>query len=220
MSNASSPAKYENVSTDHTTPSKNDWDEGNFFNKWTFQVSNRMINEGNKEPLQYNQLSDICDRDTSYFLMKRLESVYQSSKSFWFIPRLMVALIRCNIRDVVIMLFYTITEGASRIVSPIILIFLLRALQDDSKGADEAYMWAGLLSAVAFAQVVIHHVLFFFSMRLGWNWKNACTALVHHHLLTLDGATLNASGSGTGMLVNLISNDVSRFEEFTVVCFH
>jgi len=54
-------------------------------------------------------------------------------------------------------------------------------------------------------------------MRLGWNWKNASTALVHLKLLHLDSGVLQSSGSGTGMMVNLISNDVSRFEEFAIV---
>ena len=54
-------------------------------------------------------------------------------------------------------------------------------------------------------------------MRVGWNWKNASTALVHLKLLHLDSGVLQSSGSGTGMMVNLISNDVSRFEEFAIV---
>jgi len=52
---------------------------------------------------------------------------------------------------------------------------------------------------------------------MGWNWKNASTALVHLKLLHLDSGVLQSSGSGTGMMVNLISNDVSRFEEFAIV---
>jgi ATP-binding cassette subfamily C (CFTR/MRP) protein 4 len=74
-----------------------------------------------------------------------------------------------------------------------------------------------LLSGIGFLQVFIHHVLYFHSMRVGWNWKNASTALVHLKLLHLYSGVLQSSGSGTGMMVNLISNDVSRFEEFAIV---
>jgi hypothetical protein len=65
--------------------------------------------------------------------------------------------------------------------------------------------------------VWVHHTLFFISMRTGWNWKNAATALVHDKLIQLDAAALQNSGTGTGMLINMISNDVQRFEEVTVV---
>ena len=67
-------------------------------------------------------------------------------------------------------------------------------------------------------QVLIHHVLFFYSMRVGWNWRSVTQALVFEHLLSLDSSSLENSSKGN--LVNLISNDVDKFERFTVfMCF-
>ena len=101
------------------------------------------------------------------------------------------------------------------VISPLLLQYLLKALENSS--SRECYMWAGILSGVGLFQVVIHHALFFISMRMGWVWKNTCTALIHDKLIGMDAIKLQSSGAGTGMMVNLISNDVARFEEFAVV---
>ena len=50
-------------------------------------------------------------------------------------------------------------------------------------------------------------------MRMGWQWKTAATGLIFNSLFKLRGINT----VGTGKLVNLISNDVSRFEEFAVM---
>jgi ABC-type multidrug transport system fused ATPase/permease subunit len=90
---------------------------------------------------------------------------------------------------------------------------MLRSLEKgDTAGS---YPWAAIISALGFAQAAVHHVLYFYSMRMGWNWKNACTALIFDALFRLQGTKLKSLK--TGKMVNLISNDVSRFEEFAVV---
>lgn len=50
-------------------------------------------------------------------------------------------------------------------------------------------------------------------MRMGWQWKTAATGIIFNSLFKLRGINT----VGTGKLVNLISNDVSRFEEFAVM---
>ena len=48
---------------------------------------------------------------------------------------------------------------------------------------------------------------------MGWQWKTATTGLIFNSLFKLKGMNV----TGTGKLVNLISNDVSKFEEFSVM---
>jgi ABC-type multidrug transport system fused ATPase/permease subunit len=50
-------------------------------------------------------------------------------------------------------------------------------------------------------------------MRMGWSWKTATVGLIFRSLFKLKGINV----TGTGKLVNLISNDVSKFEEFAVM---
>ena len=51
------------------------------------------------------------------------------------------------------------------------------------------------------------------SMRMGWQWKTAATGLIFNSLFKLRGINT----VGTGKLVNLISNDVAKFEEFAIM---
>ena len=102
------------------------------------------------------------------------------------------------------------------VISPLLLNYLLESLENEDPDRT-CYMYAALLSGVGFIQVIIHHVVFFITMRLGWNWKNVTTALIHEKLIQMDVNVLQSSGSGTGMMVNMISNDVARFEEFPIV---
>ncbi len=128
----------------------------------------------------------------------------------------MVALMKFCWVDLTIVAVMTVVDAASMLITPFLLSSLLAALEDDDSDS-QCYMWAALLTGVAFFQVFNRHSYVFVAMRVGWNWKNATTALIHEKLIQMDVNILQSSGSSTGMMVNMISNDVARFEEFPLV---
>lgn len=190
-----------------------EWDEASLFDKWTFSVANDMLNKGLREPLESEDMARIPFEDTAAEMGRRLKEEYFRSQPFWFLPRLMVALIRMSGVHATIVSVLTVTEGLVRIAMPLVLIFLLKAIEDEDK--DKGYVWAAVLSGLAFSQTVIHHICYFFSMRAGWNWKTSCTAFIYEGLFHLQGGALQSTA--TGRMINLISNDVARFEEFAVM---
>jgi hypothetical protein len=192
---------------------KSTWESATFWEKWTFSVANAMLKEGQLKALKFEDLLDIAEVDTSEPLVESLRGAYATSKKFWIFPRIFVALFKINVRYWLIIVFYTIVEALIRIALPLTLIFLLHALQSDS--AKDGFIWAGVISTLSLLQVLSHHVLFFFSMRVGWNWKNATTALIYEGLFKLSSSALQATM--TGRMVNLISNDVARLEEYPTV---
>ena len=198
------------------------WDKATFFEKWTFSVINDTLGLGLKRTLDYADLMDFPQKDKAQELKERLKVLYFDGrhKKHWiatyfpFIPHLMICLLRLAWVECWIITFYTILEGLVRISLPLILVFLLRALEEQD--VNRAFLWAGILSIVSLSQTAIHHVLFFFSMRAGWNWKISCTAFIYEGLFELQyGGALAATM--TGRMMNLISNDVAKFEEFAVV---
>lgn len=192
-----------------------EWDHASFFAKYSYSVANRMLQIGMERPLQENDLLTVPIDDHSDVLLKRLKFNYHRSQNFFFIPKLMVALIKTNYIHAIIASIFCVLEGATRVSLPVVLIYFLRALEHKDK--TYAYVYAILMGIIGFLQTFIHHVLFFYTMRAGWNWKTACTAFVHNALFSLNSGVLNSTGTGAGKLVNLISNDVQRFEEFAVV---
>ena len=159
----------------------------------------------------------ISNRDRSKFLSERLKESYKHSDRIFFLPRTMCALLHSSRQDCLIVAVLTIFESLVRLALPIVLIYFLQSLENSSS---DTYIWASVIAVLGVILTIAHHTLFFFSMRLGWNWKNACTALVYDGLFSMSSSTLNNPDNslGTGMMVNLISNDVSRLEEFAVVC--
>eukprot|EP01038_Epipyxis_sp_PR26KG_P011896 gene11896-15916_t len=192
-----------------------EWENSNSFSKWTFSVANPMLNIGSSSVLQYDNLMKIPSRDYSVKQLRLLKYYYKHSKGYFFLPRLLIALLRCSIDHWMIVNLLSLIEAATQIILPIILIYLLRSLSDEN-ATYKQFMWAGIMSGIGILQTIIHHVNFFFSMRMGWNWKTSCTAFIHDRLFSLNSNTLQSSGTGTGKLVNMISNDVARFEEFAV----
>jgi len=195
---------------------QSEWERGSFLGKWTFSIANPMLKEGEKKPLEYDQLLHIPKRDRSEEMLPSFREAYNISKPLWFMPRLMVAQIRWAYVDVIFISVFTVLEAGCMVISPLLLNYLLESLENEDPDRT-CYMFAALLSGVGIIQVIIHHVVFFVTMRLGWNWKNVTTALIHEKLIQMDVNILQSSGSGTGMMVNMISNDVARFEEFPVV---
>lgn len=192
---------------------ESEWDVSNLFQKWTFSVANPMLAKGQQKVLQFEDMMHIPKDDHAGKLLRQLKQTYKTSRRFWFMPRLMVALFRMSWPTWIIITFYTISEGIIRIALPLVLIFLLRSLGDQD--VRYSYIWAGVISGLGIVQTLVHHVLFYYSMRIGWKWKNVSTALIYDGLFQLSGGALQ--GTMTGRMVNLISNDVSRFEDFAVV---
>ena len=130
-------------------------------------------------------------------------------------PKLLLALLKANWYENVVIGLWSIGEGAVRIASPVILRLLLQSLQypADAQQSRNAYMYAGILGGLGVVQCIIHHVLFYYSMRLGQNFMIASTSLIFHNLFNL---RVGGSRFTTGELVNFISNDVGRYEEFAV----
>ena len=199
-----------------------EWDSANIYDKWTFTLASEMIEKGYEKPLQLPDLMELPQSVHVASLVEALENalVRTNSKGFLCIPRVMVALIRAHWSEILVIIFYTVTEGLVRIASPALLFNLIQGLQDTKRGEDftGVYTIAGILGGLAVFQTFIHHILFFMTMRLGWKWKASVIALLYQNLFKMNAATL--SSTGTGKLVNLVSNDVSRYEEFTIfMCF-
>jgi len=209
-----SQLKYKQI--DEINPNTSDvseWDKASEFDKWTFRVSNNLLNLGKTKALQLEDLYKLSSHDVVGKLLPDLKGSFDKSKPIWFIPRLMVALFKSHKLEVFLIIILTLSESAIRILLPVILFKLLNALEDLSSPIRNSYKWAAILGGLGLAQTVIHHILFQLSMRMGWNWRSATTCLIYDRLFLLNGAAL--SMFNTGKLVNLISNDVARFEEFT-----
>jgi ABC-type multidrug transport system fused ATPase/permease subunit len=146
-----------------------------------------------------------------------LGKAYASAKPVLVYNRLLIALFTNFKLRIAVVFALALFKGALRIASIVVLKYFLHSLLVNDGG--EPFMWVGILAALNFVIFLTHGVLYYATMKLGWIWKMAVTGFVYNKLFDLKSSQLYAgtSGSlGTGKLVNMISNDVARLEEFAV----
>lgn len=206
--------QHSKLPTNEDGTPKSIWDDAYFYNKWTYRVVNPFLELGISKTLQQEDLLVLSDRDRVKELLPTLLDEYKKAKPTIFFPRLLVAMIRAHWYMCVVIVLYTLLEVACIVMLPVILFRFLKTLANPDSTGRENYQWAAILGGLGIVQTVSHHILFFYSMRLGWNWRSSVTGLIYDRLFKLNSNM--KSTFTTGKLVNLISNDVARFEEFSI----
>lgn len=134
---------------------RSEWEEANFFMKWTFSCANTMINKGIRGPHQsIDDLMLLSENDLSKPLVEKLISVYNSKRNFYyFLPRLIYSLLGAHKPELIIVHALAALEGATRISSPVVLNYLLQALSvPGSVGRAASYKFAGILGILHLIQ--------------------------------------------------------------------
>ena len=149
-----------------------EWDTGSLFQRWTFSVANNMINNGMIDALQETDLMLLSRRDSANEVVDKTFESFKHAKSFWFLPRLIVALYMSSLHDCFWIYVWAVLEGAVRVIEPLVILFLIKALAvPGARGYADSFMFAGILGGMNVFQTIIHHILFYLSMRMGANWK-------------------------------------------------
>ena len=215
-SDSSRPKDYTPAAAAEENPNGfKSWGQSSLWGRWTFSLVTPLIALGLTRPLEHSDLLPLDAWDQSDHIVSLLRATYGKQRAVWIFPRLLMSLWRAYSNDIIISALLSMLEGATRVAAPVILGIFLSVLQDTDAPAWTAYTWGLLLCIMNTAQLMVHHVLFLITYRNGCNFKNAATSFIFDCLLTLKASSL--SGTSTGKLVNLISNDVSRYEEFLVV---
>lgn len=112
-----------------------------------------------------------------------------------------------------------IEEFLVRIIQPIFLAGLITdfSKKHDAMDMTEAYLYALGIVVCSLVQVFMKHPCFFFQTHLGMQMRVAASSMLYRKVLKLTKNALERSS--IGQVVNLLSNDVSRFE-YAVIFFH
>lgn len=106
---------------------------------------------------------------------------------------------------------FAFNELFARLAQPLILSQLLQYYEPDSTMTKkEAYIYSALIGVSAAFVMLCQHNYLLYQMALGVKIKVAASALVYRKALKLSRSSL--AETNIGQMVNLISNDVARFE--------
>ena len=109
---------------------------------------------------------------------------------------------------------FTFLESVSCISQPVILGYLAAWLTKPGVSAGtasddviyEGWALAAGLVLVSLSQAVVHHALYYYTMRGGWNVRTALTGLVHRKLMRVSCTGLQQVGAGAARRAPLASS--------------
>ncbi|KAB0372647.1 hypothetical protein FD755_015400, partial [Muntiacus reevesi] len=180
---------------------------------------NPLFKIGHKRKLEPDDMYSVLPEDRSQSLGEELQGYWDQevkrAQKDAQEPSLIKAIIKCYWKSYLIWGLFTFLEEGTRVVQPIFLGKMISYVEDydptDSAALHEAYGYAAGLSACVLLWAVLHHLYFYHIQRVGMRLRVAMCHMIYHKALRLSSSAMGKTT--TGQIVNLLSNDVSRFDQ-------
>ncbi|XP_025080220.1 multidrug resistance-associated protein 4-like isoform X3 [Pomacea canaliculata] len=190
----------------------------NIFSKAFFCWLNPLFKKGKKEPLNKDDMFNVASDDSSENLGTKLEREWMKEvkkDGGRGKPSLLRALMRLFGTQYMLLGIIVFIEESVRVVQPLLLGGLIRYFTPSSDmPMSQAYLYATGVSLCAILIAITHHPYFFFVTRMGMQMRVACCSLMYKKALKLSNTALGETT--TGQIVNLMSNDVNRFDQAVI----
>ncbi|KAM9674362.1 ATP-binding cassette sub-family C member 4-like isoform 1-T1 [Dama dama] len=183
---------------------------------------NPLFKIGHKRKLEANDMYSVLPEDRSQRLGEELQGYWDQevkrAQKDAQEPSLMKAIVKCYWKSYLIWGLFIFLEEATRVVQSIFLGKMISYVENydpnDSAALREAYSYAAGLSACVLVWAVLHHLYFYHIQRVGKRLRVAMCHMIYHKALRLSSSAMGKTT--TGQIVNLLSNDVNRFDQVTV----
>nr|XP_020747155.1 multidrug resistance-associated protein 4-like [Odocoileus virginianus texanus] len=183
---------------------------------------NPLFKIGYERKLKQDDLYSVLPEDRSQHLGEELQGYWNRevlrAKKDAGEPSLMKAIVKCYWKFYFVLGLLTFLEEGTKVVLPIFLGKIISYVENydpaNSAALHEAYGYAAGLSACVLVWAVLHHVYFYHIQRVGMRLRVAVCHMIYRKSLRL--STLAMGKTTTGQIVNLLSNDVNRFDQVTM----
>ncbi|XP_019626252.1 PREDICTED: multidrug resistance-associated protein 4-like [Branchiostoma belcheri] len=176
-----------------------------------FWWMNPLFKVGYKRKLEEDDMFNVLHEDSSCKLRTDLERAWNVEKSDYSKPRLLRALGRCYGKGWILLGIPLVIEETMKVAQPLLMSRLILYFSPGSHVTlTQAYLCAFGISACALLSGMLHHQIYFSTTRWGWRKRVACCSIIYKKALRLSNAALLKTT--TGQIVNLMSNDVNRFD--------
>ncbi|XP_022918682.2 ATP-binding cassette sub-family C member 4-like [Onthophagus taurus] len=191
---------------------KNPRETANIFSYCTFAWFMPTFLKGYQKQLNEEDLFKTLDSQKSSYLGDRLEQEWEREK-LKDQPSLTKAIWEVfGINFVSYALVAVATELIFKVGQGLSFIRLLKYFSDDTSSIStrEAYVYASVLIICGFAIAIGSHLYMFGYQILGMKVRVACCSLIYRKSLKISKGSMG--NTTVGHLVNLLTNDVSRFD--------
>ncbi|XP_040575219.1 ATP-binding cassette sub-family C member 4 isoform X2 [Lepeophtheirus salmonis] len=179
-----------------------------------------FVRRGQRTNLGPDDLFRVLPSDESKGLSDRLEREWKKETikkktSNFYKPSLLKAMLRTfgpqSLLSLIIVLF---EECVFRILQPYAVFNIISCFTNPKSSDTELYIWGYVLILSGICFVLFDQRYWYRSLKTGMQIRIAASALIYRKALTLSKRSLGLSS--VGQMVNLLSNDVNRFDNSTV----
>ncbi|KAK7154854.1 hypothetical protein R3I93_009716 [Phoxinus phoxinus] len=194
----------------------------NLFSQIFFCWLNPLFRIGSKRRLEEDDMFKVLEEDGSKRLGEKLQScwdheVEKATKELR-TPKLTKAIIRCYWKSYSVLGVFTLIEEVIKVIQPVLLGQLIRYFEsydpNNMPALYEAYGYAAGLSLSTMFLALLHHLYFYYVLRAGMKIRIAMCHMIYKKALCLSATAMGQTT--TGQIVNLLSNDVNKFDEVTI----
>ncbi|XP_072332338.1 ATP-binding cassette sub-family C member 4 isoform X2 [Scyliorhinus torazame] len=206
----------------HREENPNPLATANIFSSVFFCWLNPLFRIGYKRRLEENDLYKVLPEDGSAKLGEELQRHWdkevQKAKNQARIPHLTKAILKCFWKPYIILGAFTFLEEIIRIAQPIMLGKIINYFEnynpEDTEAYKVAFGYAAGITLCTLFLAILHHLYFFHVQRTGMKLRVAMCHMIYRKALRLSNVAL--AKTTTGQIVNLLSNDVNKFDQVTI----
>ncbi|XP_042350397.1 ATP-binding cassette sub-family C member 4-like [Plectropomus leopardus] len=194
----------------------------NLLSKIFFCWLNPLFRIGYKRKLEEDDMYKVLPEDASDRLGEELQwywdrELQQAVKDLR-PPRLAKALIQCYWRSYALFGIHIFLQEIVKVTQPLLLGKMIEYFENydptNTAAVYEAYSYAAGISLSTVSLAALHHLYFYHVQRAGMKIRVAMCHMIYRKALCLDSKAF--AKTTTGQIVNLLSNDVNKFDEVTL----
>ncbi|XP_047408548.1 ATP-binding cassette sub-family C member 4 isoform X2 [Sciurus carolinensis] len=206
----------------HSEVKPNPLQDANLCSRVFFWWLNPLFKIGHKRRLEEDDMYSVLPQDRSKHLGEELQGywdkeVLRAEKDAQK-PSLTKAIIKCYWKSYVILGLFTLIEEGTKVIQPIFLGKVINYFENydptDSVALHAAYGYATVLTVCTLILAILHHLYFYHVQCAGMRLRIAMCHMIYRKALRLSNMAMGKTT--TGQIVNLLSNDVNKFDQVTV----
>ncbi|XP_020821464.1 LOW QUALITY PROTEIN: ATP-binding cassette sub-family C member 4 [Phascolarctos cinereus] len=183
---------------------------------------NPLFQIGHKRRLEEDDMYSVLPEDRSKTLGEELQGYWDKevlkAEKEARKPSLTKAIIKCYWKPYLILGLFTLIEESTKIVQPVFLGKIIEYFEhydpQDNVALNWAYGYAAALSLCTLVLAILHHLYFYHVQCAGMKLRVAMCHMIYRKALRLSNAAMGKTT--TGQIVNLLSNDVNKFDQVTI----
>ena len=191
---------------------------GSCISKLNYSYVNPLLATGYERPLREDDLPKLAKNDQAKTQYKKIKKEWNATSdmkgSKW---RYWKVLYGAFFSELIMAGIWAVGESTTMIAQPVIMAYIITWIKSDTNDYTEGIVFSSALAFTAFAQAVIHHQLYYHTMRTGWCIRMGSISMLHSKLLKTSYESRRKTESGK--IFSLISTDVLRYDQ-GCIAFH